>query len=100
LMLVASPSSGSKSRSLRFAPAVAAVATDTMDSAGDAARASRDATDAFRGTPSREVAVLFRTPGRMLERPAAGLEGGAIVVCLRSIRSTLYVLLIVVSIGS
>jgi hypothetical protein len=33
----------------------------------------------------------------MLERPAVALEGGAMAVCLRSIRSGLYVLLIVVS---
>lgn len=83
LMLVASPSSGSKSRSLRFAPDVA---TDMRDSAGDAARARRD-TDAFRVAPSLDGAGC-RNLGWMLGRPPApARDGGAMDVCLRSIRS-------------
>jgi hypothetical protein len=83
LMLVASPSSGSKSRSLRFAPDVA---TDMRDSAGDAARARRE-TDAFRVAPSLDGAGC-RSLGWMLGRPPApARDGGAMDVCLRSIRS-------------
>jgi hypothetical protein len=80
-MLVASPSSGSKSRSLRLAPAVADVATDMSESAGEGARARREVAGCRVG--GLDV-VVFRAPGRMLDRSAPGRDGGAMDVFLRA----------------
>jgi len=58
------------------------------DSAGDAALVSRDIADAFRAAPGLVAADPVRVGGRTLDLlPAAALEGGAIDVFLRSIRS-------------
>ena len=86
LMLVASPSSASNSRSLRFMP-VDEVATDIKDSAGDAApaRSNRGAAETCRVPPC--LTGAFRVAGgrRLGRAPARSRVGGAIEVVLRSI---------------
>lgn len=64
-MLVDSPSPTSKSRSLRFVPAVAA---DDTDSAGDAAPALSIREAAVPWRPNARPAVETRRLGRMLDR--------------------------------